>query len=61
MVLPAAVLHHVGFFDAGYGEALHGSEAIFAGFGEDGWVVEVGGGADDGFGAGFGFACARRG
>ena len=55
VALPAAVLHHVGVGDAGYGEALHGAEAVFRGFGEDGGVVEVGGGADDGLGAGFGF------
>ena len=53
--LPAAVLHHVGFCDVAYGEALHCTETFFAGFGEDGWVVEVRGGAHDGAGTGFGF------
>jgi hypothetical protein len=41
--------------DGGSRQTLHGAGDGFAGFGQDFGVVEVGGGEDDGFGAGDGF------
>ena len=47
-------------FDGGGGEALHGAGDCFAGFGEDLRIVEVGGGDDDGVGAGVGLFALER-
>jgi hypothetical protein len=58
--LPAAGLHEVALFDGGGGEALHGTEDGFGGFGDDFGVVEVCGGDDDGLGAGDGFGALCR-
>src|ERR1700744_5068695 len=49
---PAAGLEELGFLDGGGGEALHGAGDLLAGFGDDPWIVVVGGGDDDGPGTG---------
>src|SRR6185437_9638022 len=51
-VLPAAGLQEFLFVDGGGGKALHGTSHLLADFGKDLGIVEVGGGDDDGLGAG---------
>src|SRR5271155_4148415 len=58
--LPAAGLHEVLFFDGCGGETFHRTDDGFAGFGDDLWVVEVGGGDDDGAGAADGLFALLR-
>jgi hypothetical protein len=58
--LPAARLKQLLFFEGGGSEAFHGAGDLFAGLCDDAGIVEVGGGEDDGAGAGdclFTFFC----